>query len=290
MINVGNYILYKNHYPLKKVKKTDNVTTNFRKSPEYSLYNLPFNGIFVNKNKGGDNPLPDNVHTIRMHRYDQSDRWAADLLKLTYKTSEDIKNNLSFNLLIKKLRFNLLGLKKKYKIVYYGTVSGLTEIDGFSRGREYLERYLKKFNEKKDRYGAFSPKSNEEYKDANVCTIKNYAKDKIIITNGTIFDHGVSNLKFIKEEYEKLKSNENPTIDDINKSVATIHWLIDQESPFKNINGITANILTKAIYHSYGVKVTAFKKGVSPEFEAYYSDLDDYIKNYPNFFEKPPEF
>ena len=39
----------------------------------------------------------------------------------------------------------------------------------------------------------------------------------------------------------------------------------------------------------YNLRISPLKEGVSLDFEAFYSNLDDYIKNYPNFFEKYPK-
>ncbi len=292
MLSVQNVNFCQDRFLFNKQKKNNEIPVPLsdKQLIEHSLYNIPFKGIFSTRNKKEKSLLlPERVQIIRMFGYNQSDAWAHDLLNLTYETSKDVKNNLGFNFLTKKLRFNLLGIKRKYNIVSSGTINGLTEVNKYAKGREYLQKYFERYDAKKDNNGSYSPKSNSEYPDANVCKIRNYSPNSLLVTNGSIYDHGVSNLALAKKEYEKLKSADNPKLEDITHSIATIHWLIAQETPYKDLNGLTADILSRAIYHAYNVKTYPLKENTSLEFEAYYSDLDDYIKNYPNYFEKPPE-
>ena len=84
--------------------------------------------------------------------------------------------------------------------------------------------------------------------------------------------------------YSMNTSNE----DEINEACAKIQWLIAQSNPYLRGDDSIASTLTKAIYHSYDMKITPVKQGIGLDFEAFYSNLNDYIKKYPNFFEKTP--
>lgn len=161
----------------------------------------------------------------------------------------------------------------------------------FGRGSEYWKTYHKLFDlDSKHPKCEFQARANEEYKDANTCkiTLEDFPVHHIRVYYG--WNGEKSNLKLVRKEYEKLKSTENPSLEQINKSVATIHWLIAQETPYDRGSDSIANVLTKAIYNAYGVKISQAKEGHGFDFEAFYRDLDDYIKIYPEIFRTPPEF
>ena len=50
-----------------------------------------------------------------------------------------------------------------------------------------------------------------------------------------------------------------------------------------------SNILIKGIYHANNVKISPLKKKCSLDFEAFDTDLDEYIKRFPLFFTQKPE-
>lgn len=56
---------------------------------------------------------------------------------------------------------------------------------------------------------------------------------------------------------------------------------------YKRVRSI-ANILTKSIMHANGIYISPLKDGISLDFEAFDTDLDDYIKKYPDFFKVKP--
>ena len=98
----------------------------------------------------------------------------------------------------------------------------------------------------------------------------------------------ISNLSLAEKEYEKLKSINNPNEHQILKSTAIIHWLISQESPFERGNDSFAGIIAKSILHSYNMYISPLKEEKSIDFEAFYTDLNEFIKIYPELFEIKP--
>ena len=212
--------------------------------------------------------------------------WANEMNNATYILSDMIKKDASFEDIWEKTRKEITRINKKqsYGNIRNGDVQFIYINNGMGRGQEYYEKYK---NELKNRNGSYKPINTSEHKNSPLCKISgNY---KIYIDYGSHCYYDYLNLKSnVEKEYKKLKNKQNPKDDDINRSIATIHWLIAQATPFTKGSDSFANLLTKSIYHAYNMKLTPAKEGVSFDFEAFYSTLDDYIKKYPKFFEKPP--
>lgn len=98
----------------------------------------------------------------------------------------------------------------------------------------------------------------------------------------------ISNLSLAEKEYNKLRQIKNPSVDEVLRSCAIIQWLITQETPYKRGADSIANILAKSIMHTNGIFISPLKDGISLDFEAFDTDLDDYIEKYPNFFKVRP--
>lgn len=85
---------------------------------------------------------------------------------------------------------------------------------------------------------------------------------------------------------KKMKPNQH-SIDELAKEVAQIHWLISQVRPYYRGSAGIADILAKSIFEAKGVQVSAYKKDVNPNLEAFVMPLDKYSEEYKNFFSKP---
>lgn len=247
---------------------------------------------------------------VRMRVYKKKDGWANGMVETTKKVSEMVQNKEDFDNILKFICGKISSLNENYRYGYkredkYDGYMGIRidRGDDFRRGSiEYFDRYEEKLkttdNKKKPK---FRPKTNKKYHSANTCWIayeqSNYYpytdKDKIIVHYGWINNRGEmktnTNLDICEKAYNELKSKEKPTEKEILDTCAVIQWLIAQECPYMHGNDSIANIITKGIMHAYDIKISPLKEGVSLDFEAFYRDLDEYIENYPTFFEKYPE-
>ncbi len=239
------------------------------------------------------------VYFVDMCGYGKNMQWAKQMAEIAKNTSKLIRNKARFNDVLTNLCTETRRINK-------GNCFGIFRHSpyGFSimsikpsRGIEYFDKYADILNKYKT--CCYSPKSNSDYPDAVTCTISKLGTDldaEIVLIDYGIFRNPMgtplygakSNLEFAKEEYDKLMQIKNPSLREINKSCATIHWLIAQETPWKRGSDSIARLLTTSIYAAYGIKVFPPKKGVSFDFEAFGSNLDDYIKKYPNLFTKRP--
>lgn len=233
--------------------------------------------------------LDEKTYIIRMQRYKNKKGFAKKMNNLTCAISDMIKNDADFDEILKTAENGIRDIRKRKDWGKKRDGIGHFDLTFYDRGCEYWKKYLSlaDLNSKNPKY-SIKPNSNKEYPDAKTCTISyyDYEDGQISICYGS--EDKLSNLDLVKKEYEKLKSNKNPSIHDINRSAATIQWLIAQETPYKRGSDSIANLLTKSIYHAYGIKTSPAKEGKSFDFEAFYRDLDDYIEIYPDIFEIPP--
>lgn len=257
---------------------------------KYNVYknNYNFTGLNPSKADGKytDKFIKENLFFVNMTAYGKNKKWAKEMYKLYEDTTELIKSNNPFNSIVTKIEreigkingVEIYGRKRAYPGVFNLGMKGC-------RGIEYKDRYNKLFK-KKCKYEILA-EPNAKYLEANTCMIKKLSKNSIHISYGTYKNcHAwqISNLDLAKKEYEHLRRFKNPSLEQINKSCATIHWLIAQESPWQKGSDSIARILTSSIYNAYDIQLTPLKDGVSLDFEAFYSNLDDYVKKYPKLF------
>ncbi|MCQ2957915.1 MAG: hypothetical protein MJ180_03320 [Candidatus Gastranaerophilales bacterium] len=154
-----------------------------------------------------------------------------------------------------------------------------------TRGYEYTQIYKKYFKNYSN--GEFYvPKANEAYSNAITCKILIQESSVAIQTGKNNPANIETNLTLVEKAYKLLKEKKSPTKKEIVDTAATIQWLIAQETPYKRGSDSVANLFTRSLLDSYGIELSPLKAGVSCDYEAFYRDLDDYIKIYPTLFEK----
>ena len=289
-VSYKNYIYNKNH-----VANNTNIPgqTTFKGNfPLEKLLNFSHKPVNIET-------ITPEVYFVDMYGYGRNMQWAKQMTELAKNTSKLIRNKARFDDVLSNLCHETQKINNNncYGILRYSP-------HGFDimnikqrRGIEYFDKFVDILNKHKTYY--YNPKSNSEYPDATTCTISKLGTDldaEIIIIDygifrdpmGTPLYGAISNLEFAKEEYEKLLQIKNPSLNQINKSCATIHWLIAQETPWKRGSDSIARLLTTSIYAAYNVKVFPPKTGISFDFEAFGSDLNEYIKKYPDLFTQRP--
>ena len=278
-------------------KQKTNYTSQKQSMPDYkAIQALYFCG--ANKVKQQKQILPEETFFVRMYTYERKNQWAANQInEITYTVSDMISDGNSFEDIMGFIEkevhemsnigdfCNNFGIKRKSEKRHFKMVPQ-------RRGREYYQKYMNKLNEQVTSR-LYSPKATEEFQNANVCTIKAEPDDMhidipVTIEFTPIFDDTKSNMELIKKAFYKLRNKENPTEDEINQTAATIQWLFAQETPYERGSDSIANIFTRALYHSYNMKVSPLKENTSCDFEAFYRDLDEYIQIYPTLFEERP--
>ena len=240
-----------------------------KNNPNFSGIKIPHFPDFILSSKNNQSPF-----FINMDYYQKNQAWADKMLDLSETVSVQIKQKKSFNEVLNTI---LDGVKKINHSKLYGQYRHAP--NGFcilekqpNRGIEYFSRYKDVMKSNHTNY--IKPKSNKEYPEANTCEIQLFNLDGD--SEAIQIDYGIytnslnqplydkcSNLELAEKEYNKLIQIKNPSLKQINKSCATINWLIAQESPFVNGSDSIAKLLTTAIYAAYNVKLSPPKKRIS---------------------------
>lgn len=88
--------------------------------------------------------------------------------------------------------------------------------------------------------------------------------------------------KYLKKEVKK----EN--LEEINSTIAEIRWILAHSTPWIRGSDAISNVFMRALYKAIGIKTYPLKEGVSLDLEAYCTNLNDYKKNFPKYFEQTP--
>ena len=89
--------------------------------------------------------------------------------------------------------------------------------------------------------------------------------------------------KYIKQDIKP------GNMDEFNSTVAEIRWVLAHSTPWLRGSDAISNVFMRAIYKAAGIKTYPLAKGVSLDMEAYCTELSEYKKKFPAFFETPPE-
>lgn len=235
--------------------------------------------------------IEDDMLFIRMLHYGKKHSWAKGMRGLIYQLSSMISEDKSFDEVYSKTLDGIHKINGKNFSVERGETDAFM-LCPYLRGEEYFFTYYN-IIDKSDRK-IIKPKAQGDYEKANTCEIGfiNYIPDyydKIRIKYGYNPGQEHSNIELAAKTYDELKAKKDPSIDEINKAVATINWLIVQENPYMRGNDSIAGTIARAIYHSYNVELSPVRIHRSLDFEAFCRDLEDYIKVYPELFDRLPK-
>ncbi len=89
-------------------------------------------------------------------------------------------------------------------------------------------------------------------------------------------------------KYLNKDINEND-MTNINNDIAEIRWVLVHATPWDRGSDSISNVLIRSMYKAAGIKSYPLKEGVSLDLEAYCNNLQDYKKNFADYFESPPE-
>jgi len=102
-------------------------------------------------------------------------------------------------------------------------------------------------------------------------------------------------LDLIETKYYELLGTYTPekvttkNLKDITNSIAEIRWIMAHLTPWERGSDAISNVFMRALFKAFGIKTTPTAKNISLDMEAYCTNLKEYQKNFPNFFEKAPK-
>ena len=123
---------------------------------------------------------------------------------------------------------------------------------------------------------AFDSKNRTFIRHANPKYINNAFKHLELIFN-SLYD------KYI------LKEQNSINLSVINSSVAEMRWILAHSTPWERGSDSISNVFMRSVYKAMGIKTYRLRKGISLDLEAYCTNLDDYKKNFKNYFVKKPK-
>ena len=111
--------------------------------------------------------------------------------------------------------------------------------------------------------------------------------------------HGASNkineaFRLVDKLYSFLlkkylnKPLEEKDLNIINNCVAQMRWILAHSTPWERGSDAISNVFMKSVYKALNIKTYPPAKGISFDMEAFCTDLAEYRKNFPVYFEKPP--
>jgi hypothetical protein len=92
------------------------------------------------------------------------------------------------------------------------------------------------------------------------------------------------------QEALALKGHLNKNnLEDAIQRIASIHWWMIQALPFNGGAAGITDMLTKTLFKHLGIQTSKWRPGIAPDLEALTTPLEEYVHNYPTFFQKPLE-
>lgn len=128
-----------------------------------------------------------------------------------------------------------------------------------------------------------TPKGLAISRPINFCNIEHGNWKKINNSLNTIF----KSFKTLFPKYlSDVKESDMP---EINNTIAEMRWILAHATPWVRGSDAISNVFMRAMYKAIGIKSYPLKEGISLDLEAYCTELSDYKKEFPSYFEKPPE-
>ena len=239
---------------------------------------------------------------IRIRGYGRNKSWAESVKQTADTATILIRNKCGFDNLMRFITAGIIRANKLTKDEAKKFHTGIlrTERESYRYGSDWDGHDLVTYYEKIPRYKIYYKKLNQTIEKP----LKNPYPD-IDLTipikdSSNYIKHGDSEkvnfgLDIIEELYYKLLSKYSPQkvtskeLKDITNSIAEIRWLMAHITPWERGSDAISNVFMRALFKTYGIKTTPSAKNISFDMEAYCTNLKEYQKKFPNFFEKAPK-
>lgn len=91
-----------------------------------------------------------------------------------------------------------------------------------------------------------------------------------------------------KDYISKPQNVTKETLPQINSDIAEIRWIMAQSMPWERGSDAISNVFMRSLYKSMGIKTYPLKEGISLDLEAFCTPLNEYKKNFADYFEIEP--
>ena len=160
-------------------------------------------------------------------------------------------------------------------------------------GKRYVEKAIKA--SKNTVAKEFSVKIPEQYPDfvpTKIYCVSGKSGGKLVHRSKGV----KSALKYSREIYNDIVENylgkklTKKDLNEINKKIATMHWLLVHSVPYLRGSDAIINVFIKSLYCALGIELSAPREGISFDLEAFCTELKDYVKEYPKLYESEPKY
>ncbi len=259
---------------------------------------------------------------INIKGFDKDDYWAFNSIKIINKTKENIQIFDDFSDFISHVakkyhEFYLPKYQKPQNILYQNSDKDFgvlrkrknetwsTHIKKKGKHEPYREKLIKMIEER-GCYKEGSSTSTMAYTyflnqvgKKEIPLAKIYFKrfdyepdiDYSIYVQSSPVESIEPTYKFVDKIFKKIMKNKKQltpqNMEKIIEDVAQIQWFISQLRPYKRGSAGIADIISKVLFEYKGIQVSPYKRDINPNMEAYTLSLEEYKKEYKNFFSSP---
>lgn len=244
---------------------------------------------------------------INIKGYGKDLNWAEKIIAVTDKAAKSMRQNMNFDKILARIALEVRKIKAHYSydcINHSGVLR--TNRKGYGTSGKWddlLTPYFKPASPSCSPYILYKSRFDKlkdspletQYEGVSLTRMENYCEDSIMA-------HGDSNkinsaldivgqiYRGIHEKYISHPQNVTKScLQEINSKIAEIRWILAHATPWERGSDSISNSLMRAIYKSMGIKTYPAAKGVSFDLQAYCTELEDYKRNFANYFSKPPK-
>ncbi|MBQ4114358.1 hypothetical protein IJD34_03025 [bacterium] len=245
---------------------------------------------------------------IRIPGYGRNPAWAEKIVETAEDATIFIKRGWSFENIIKIISLGVAKANRFPLDVEKRIHTGILRIEreGWQSPSSWKDFVLITNYDKKHgnrRYTSYETRLDEKiktplkevYKDISLTKPKHIVS---IDVRKTLY-HGASNkineaFRLVDKLYSFLlkkylnKPLEEKDLNIINNCVAQMRWILAHSTPWERGSDAISNVFMKSVYKALNIKTYPPAKGISFDMEAFCTDLAEYRKNFPVYFEKPP--
>jgi len=245
---------------------------------------------------------------INIQGYGTNYTWASRVKQYTNQAVTMIRNNAQFEDVLHHIAQSarqansILGEGDKEKIRYTGILrckrDGWEELKdventelytpyGFAGSKKYYS-YTMRLNKiaKKPLQKPFD-KISLSTTTSSSTGIKNYIShgESDYINSALFYTEKIYND--IQKNYIKKEVKEHD-LNKVNNKMARMRWILAHSTPWARGSDLISNMLMRAMYKAMGIKLYPTAPNISLDLEAYCTPMEQYMKNFPSYFEHPP--
>lgn len=263
--------------------------------------NQPIFGVNLNSPKL---KLSQKDFFIKIKGYGRNSFWANEIIKTTDEAVELIRKNVDYENVLLLITQGVRVANRHPFDLYLRKHTGILRVsrEGWKYDSEWDNCFLStpyvnnkyKVYERRFDNVKLNPLNNP-YKDIELAKFgfSERMNCKCIFHPASTYVNNV--FKHIEKIYNHIQENfirkeiTAKDMPELNNKIAELRWIMAHGTPWERGSDSISNVFMRAIYKAAGVKAYPPAENISYDLEAFCTNLDEYKKNFPNYFEKPPE-